>query len=160
MIRYQLQCDKEHTFEAWFANSAAYDKQAKRKLVICPECGSTKVAKAIMAPNIAIKGNKKNAAAAAAERAGGVMTTPSGPVDPKVAAARREVMTALRKVREIVEKNAEYVGPKFAEEARKIHYKEAEEKGIYGEATPGEVKDLLEEGVDIHPLPVLPEDQN
>ena len=155
MIRYQLQCDKDHGFEAWFNNSAAYEKQVKRKLVTCPECGSTKVSKAIMAPNVGVKANKKTDLT--------VPTKPSNnsaPVDPKVAAAQQEIMTAMRKLRKVVEENSEYVGPRFAEEARKIHYKEAEEKGIYGEASASDVKELLEEGVEIHPLPVLPEDQN
>ncbi|MEM7751000.1 MAG: DUF1178 family protein [Pseudomonadota bacterium] len=155
MIRYQLQCDKDHGFEAWFNNSAAYEKQVKRKLVVCPECGSTKISKAIMAPNVGVKGNKKSEPPVPAKQA-----ARSVPVDPKVAAAQQEIMSAIRKLRKTVEENAEYVGPRFAEEARKIHYKESEEKGIYGEASPGDVKDLLEEGVEIHPLPVLPEDQN
>jgi len=155
MIRYQLQCDNDHGFEAWFNNSAAYEKQAKRKLVTCPECGSAKVSKAIMAPNVGVKGNKKTELP--------VPVKPSSkpePVDPKVAAAQQEIMSAMRNLRKVVEENSEYVGPRFAEEARKIHYKESEEKGIYGEASPSDVKELLEEGVDIHPLPVLPEDQN
>ncbi len=155
MIRYQLQCEKEHAFDAWFSNSAAYDKQVKRKLVLCPECGSSKVSKAIMAPNVGVKGNKKTGNAVVPAR----RDVPQ-PVDPAQAEARREIMAAMRKVRELVEKNSEYVGPRFAEEARKIHYKETEEKGIYGEASPGEVKDLLDEGIEIHPLPTLPEDQN
>ena len=155
MIRYQLQCEKDHAFEAWFNNSAAYDKQVKRKLVTCPECGSTKVSKAIMAPNVGVKGNKKTDLPVPVKP-----TARPEPVDPKVLAAQQVIMTAMRKLRKTVEENAEYVGPRFAEEARKIHYKESEEKGIYGEATPGDVKDLLEEGVEIHPLPVLPEDQN
>ena len=164
MIRYQLECDSEHGFEAWFANSAAYDKQAKRKLVVCPECGSTKVAKSIMAPNVGVKGNRKNSPVTAPSAGTTEVSAPSAALPasehPKVAEARQELMTAMRKVREIVEKNSEYVGPRFAEEARKIHYKEVEDKGIYGEATPGEVKELIDEGVDVHPLPGLPEDQN
>ncbi len=155
MIRYQLQCDKDHGFEAWFTNSAAYDKQVKRKLVTCPECGSTKVSKSIMAPNVGVKGNKKSELPVPVSQ-----PAQSQPADPKVAAAQQEIMAAMRKLRKTVEENAEYVGPRFAEEARKIHYKESEEKGIYGEASPSDVKDLIEEGVEIHPLPVLPEDQN
>ncbi len=156
MIRYQLQCDKDHSFEAWFNNSAAYEKQVKRKLVTCPECGSTKVSKAIMAPNVGVKGNKKTDLPVPAKKP----NKTTAPVDPKVAEAQQEIMTAMRKLRKVVEENSEYVGPRFAEEARKIHYKEAEEKGIYGEASASDVKELLEEGVEIHPLPVLPEDQN
>ncbi|MEM6500072.1 MAG: DUF1178 family protein, partial [Pseudomonadota bacterium] len=153
MIRYQLKCDKDHGFEAWFNNSAAYEKQVKRKLVTCPECGSTKVSKAIMAPNVGVKGNKKSDLSVPVRQ-----PDRPEPVDPKVAAAQQEIMAAMRKLRKTVEENAEYVGPRFAEEARKIHYKESEEKGIYGEASPSDVQDLIEEGVEIHPLPVLPED--
>jgi len=160
MIRYQLHCQKEHDFEAWFTNGDAYDKQVKRKLVACPECGSTKISKAIMAPNVGVKTNRKSSVPVPGRAVTERVATSTPAVDPKVAEAHREVMAAMRKVREIVEKNAEYVGPRFAEEARKIHYKEAEEKGIYGEASPGEVKELLDEGVEVHPLPVLPEDQN
>lgn len=156
MIRYQLQCDKDHGFEAWFNNSAAYEKQVKRKLVTCPECGSTKISKSIMAPNVGVKSNKKSQLPVPVKPSAKQPAT----VDPKVVAAQQEIISAMRKLRKTVEANAEYVGPRFAEEARKIHYKEAEEKGIYGEATPGDVKELLEEGVEIHPLPVLPEDQN
>ena len=156
MIRYQLQCEKEHGFEAWFRNSEAFDKQVKRKQVTCPECGSTKVSKAIMAPNVGVKSNKKSSLPVPA----GPSAPMPEPADPRVAEARREVMAAMRKLRKAVEDNAEYVGPKFAEEARRIHYKEAEEKGIYGEASTEEVKELTEEGIDIYPLPVLPEDQN
>ena len=153
MIRYQLQCEKEHVFDAWFSNSEAYDKQVKRKLINCPDCGSQDVSKAIMAPNVGVKGNQKDSVPAATE-------SKSTDIDPKAAAAQREVMAAMRQLRKVVEENAEYVGPRFAEEARKIHYKEAKEQGIYGEATPNDVKELMDEGIDVHPLPILPEDQN
>ena len=155
MIRYQLQCDKDHSFEAWFTNSAAYEEQVKRKFVTCPECGSTKVTKAIMAPNVGVKGNKKSDLPVPTTQ-----PTSPVPVDPKVAAAHQEILSAMRKLRKVVEDNAEYVGPRFAEEARKIHYKESEEKGIYGEASPSDVNELLDEGIEIHALPLLPEDQN
>ena len=153
MIRYQLQCDNDHHFESWFQNSEAFDKLAKRKQVACPECGSTKVSKAIMAPNVGVKGNKKSSVPAPAAQSTAV-------TDPAAAEAREQVMAAMRHLRKVVEQNAEYVGPRFAEEARKIHYKESEEKGIYGEASPKEVKELADEGIECHPLPVLPEDQN
>jgi hypothetical protein len=138
MIKYQLQCDKDHDFAGWFQSSDAFDKQVKRKLVDCPTCGSTKVRKALMAPSVAT--SRKKAA-----------ITP---------AAQAEIVKAMREVRRKVEENAEYVGPRFAEEARKIHYKETDEKGIYGEASLAEAKELADEGIDFLPLPVLPEDQN
>lgn len=153
MIRYHLNCDNEHDFESWFQSSEAYDKLAKRKQVACPECGSTKVSKAIMAPNVGVKSNKKSSVPMA-------VTPESAPADAKAAEARDQVMAAMRHLRSVVEQNAEYVGPRFAEEARKIHYKEAEEKGIYGEASLKDVKELAEEGIECHPLPILPEDQN
>lgn len=138
MIKYQLQCEKDHDFVGWFQSSDAFDKQVKRKLVDCPNCGSTKVRKALMAPSVATSRKKTE-------------ITP---------AARAEIVKAMREVREKVEQNAEYVGPRFAEEARRIHYKETEEKGIYGEASLSEAKELADEGIDFMPLPVLPEDQN
>lgn len=143
MIKYQLQCDKDHEFAGWFPSSDAFDKQVKRKLVECPDCGSTKVRKALMAPSVAT--SRKKAKIETAE----------------AAKAKAEVMKAMRELRQKVEQNAEYVGPRFAEEARRIHYKETDEgKGIYGEASLEEAKELIEEGIDFMPLPVLPEDRN
>lgn len=151
MIRYQLQCDADHTFEAWFGNSSAYDKQVKRALVACPQCGSTKVDKCIMAPNIGTKGNKK-----ADTQIIKAANNDAAEQSPSYA----ELRALMRRMRKEVEKNAEYVGPNFAEEARKIHYDEAEARGIYGEATMEEAKSLHDEGVEFLPLPPLPEEQN
>jgi hypothetical protein len=149
MIRYTLECEKGHGFDGWFSNSEAFDRQAKRSLVTCPECGSTNVSKSIMAPNVSTtKGREVTPMATTA------------PEDPKIAKARKEVAAAMRKLRETVEANAEYVGPRFAEEARKIHYEETERRGIYGEASLSDVKELHDEGIECHPLPVLPEEQN
>ena len=138
MIKYQLMCDKDHEFAGWFQSSDAFDAQVRRKLVDCPTCGSTKVRKALMAPSVATSRKKTEVSTA----------------------TRAEMMKAMRELRRKVEENAEYVGPRFAEEARRIHYKETEEKGIYGEASLDEAKELAEEGIDFLPLPVLPEDQN
>lgn len=138
MIKYQLQCEKDHDFAGWFQSSEAFDKQVKRKLVECPNCGSKKVRKALMAPSVST--SKKS-----------VELSPQ---------AKAELVKAMREVRQKVEQNAEYVGPRFAEEARRIHYKETDQKGIYGEASLAEAKELLDEGIDFMPLPVLPEDQN
>lgn len=148
MIRYSLQCNKQHTFEAWFKSSTDFDRQARRNLVTCPECGSTKVSKALMAPNVSTGRSKSGEVTVA---------------NPEAAAAlekRRELMALLRRLRAEVEKNAEYVGPRFAEEALKMHYEEVEKRGIYGEATPDETRELIDEGVEFFPLPRLPEDQN
>lgn len=148
MIRYSLQCHKNHTFEAWFSNSDDFDRQVKRKLVSCPECNSTKVTKALMAPNVATSRSKTKHVAIA------------NPEATAEAQKRRELLALMRRLRAEVEKNAEYVGPRFAEEARKMHYEEIEKRGIYGEATLDEARDLHEEGIEFYPLPRLPEDQN
>lgn len=147
MIRYDLQCDQGHEFDGWFRDSAAYDKQAARGLVACTVCGSVKVEKQLMAPGIPVKSNRRGDAA---------QKMVAGPVDPRMAA----MMQMVRDMRRHVEENSEYVGTRFAEEARKIHYAEAEERGIYGEATPDDAKALIEEGIAVHPLPRLPEDGN
>jgi hypothetical protein len=163
MIRYALRCDRDHTFESWFQNSAAYDKQAKRGLVTCPVCGSAKIEKTIMAPRLARADVPEPpppipvpppAAAPQAVPAPG--TTPVA----IVGAQERELRQKLKELRDHVTKNANYVGAKFPEEARKIHYGETEHRSIYGEASPEEAKALHEEGIEFHPLPVLPDDQN
>lgn len=141
MIRYTLRCDREHEFEAWFRSSADYDRAAKKGANVCVVCGSTEVTKALMAP--AVSGTRKETVTLAAP-------------DPRSQAMRELVKEFRKKVTE----NADYVGDKFAEEARKIHYEEVEPRGIYGEATPDEAKRLAEEGIGFQPLPPLPEDKN
>jgi hypothetical protein len=159
MIRYTLQCAKNHTFESWFANSAAYDKQAKRALIACPICNSTKVEKAIMAPRL---GRSEPAAAEAPASTPVPAEAPSGPPTSVAMTSpmERELRTKLKELREHIVKNADYVGRGFPEQARKIHYGETEHRSIYGEATPEEAKELHEEGVAFHPLPVLPDEFN
>jgi len=166
MIRYALNCDQGHVFESWFQNSAAYDKQAKRSLVTCPICGSAKVEKAIMAPRLA-RADAANPQPPAPPNPAPVplQQTPTRPVSPKtpvamVSAAERELRQKLKEIRDHITKNASYVGQRFPEEARKIHYGEAEHRSIYGEASLDEAKQLREEGIEFHPLPVLPEDKN
>jgi hypothetical protein len=160
MIRYALVCAKGHAFESWFQNSAAYDKQAKRGLVECPTCGSTKVEKALMAPTLA--GTKKRMRPAAP-----MVANEAAPAAPEGAAPvammspqEREFRTKLKELREHLTKNADNVGRKFPEEARKMHYGEIEHRSIYGEASPEEAKELSEEGIEFHPLPVLPDERN
>jgi hypothetical protein len=161
MIRYALVCDHGHDFESWFADSAAYEKQAKRKLIACPLCGSAKVEKAIMAPRLA--GARKGAApiempveappevpAAAPEKAPVAMISPQ----------ERELRAKLKELRDHLTQNADNVGAKFPEEARKMHYGEIEHRSIYGEATPDDAKALAEEGIEFHPLPILPDERN
>ena len=177
MIRYALNCDQGHNFESWFANSATYDKQAKRGLVTCPVCGSAKVEKAIMspnlAPNLAVNLAAKLGDSATADPRPPTPPTPPPPLQPApmppippktpvamMSAAERELRHKLKELRDHVTKNAHYVGPRFPEEARKIHYGEAEHRSIYGEASPEEAKQLHEEGIEFHPLPILPDDKN
>lgn len=160
MIKYALVCDKGHQFESWFADSAAYDRQRKRKLVACPICDSSKVDKAIMAPRIAAaKKAKKPAAdapaATANEPAAGI-PAPVAMMSPQ----EMEFRSKLKELREHIVKNAENVGARFPDEARKMHYGETEHRSIYGVATPQEAKDLLEEGIECHPIPVLPDERN
>ncbi|MEJ2374507.1 MAG: DUF1178 family protein [Pseudolabrys sp.] len=170
MIRYSLVCKTGHSFESWFADSAAYDRQAKRKLVTCPHCGSAKVEKAIMAPRLATskKRNQKADAPAEAVPETPPTETPAtetpateapGPVA-MVSPQEQEFRAKLKELRDHLVKNADHVGNKFPEEARKMHYGEIEHRSIYGAATREEAAELIEEGIDVHPLPVLPEERN
>jgi len=164
MIRYSLFCDRKHDFEIWFKNSADYDKQAKRGLVTCPACGSLKVEKALMAPSLGAGTKKRKAAAprpieapAAAESAAPAETTsPVAMMSPQ----EKEFRTKLKELRGHLTKNADNVGKKFPEEARKMHYGEIEHRSIYGEASPDDAKELHEEGIEFHPLPTLPDERN
>ena len=160
MIRYALHCDQGHAFESWFQSSVAYDKQAKRALVTCPTCGSAKVEKAIMAPRLA-------RAEGADPPPPAILPTPPLPslVPGKTPVAilsppERELRKKLKELRDHLTKNADYVGPRFPEQARKIHYGEIEHRSIYGEASPEEAKELHEEGIEFHPLPILPDEFN
>jgi len=158
MIRYRLKCERRHEFEAWFPSGAAYDRQAKRSLVSCPKCGSVKVGKAIMAPSIA-KSGKRRRVEKAPEQAAAPAQAPAASETHRVA-AHGDLAAAMRKLRTEIEAKSEYVGPRFPEEARKIHYEEVPARGIHGEATSEEARALIEEGIEFFPLPVLPEDQN
>ena len=144
MIVFDIQCNNDHVFESWFADSESYDKQAKKGIVECPVCGSNKVKKAPMAPNIATGASS----VPADER-----SKASGPdtVNAKKQTAR--YMTMLVKMRQHVEANCDYVGNKFAEEARRIHYGETEKHNIYGEASSEEARALHDEGVEFGAIP-------
>ena len=162
MIHYALVCDRKHEFESWFQNSAAYDKQVARGLVSCPVCGSAKVEKAIMAPRLA--GARKRDAAVAAEAATAPETAAAPPESTSpvamISAQEHEFRAKLKELREHLTKNADNVGKKFPEEARKMHYGEIEHRSIYGQATPEDAKELHDEGIEFHPLPVLPDERN
>lgn len=159
MIRYRLECSSGHGFEAWFASSDAYDRQETDGLLECPRCGTHEVRKAMMAPNVAKgrKGQPDNAQPAQpsqSEPATEATTVAHGPE----AVMLRQAQAMLRAIRDKVKAEAEYVGPRFADEARRIHFEEAPNRGIYGEATREEVTSLAEDGIDVTPLPPLPED--
>jgi hypothetical protein len=158
MIRYALICDQRHDFEAWFQSSADYEKQAKRALVNCPTCGSAKVEKAIMAPSIGRAGKREKRAIVANE----LPATPPAPAAPvaMLPPQEREMRKKLKELRDHLIKNADNVGQKFPEEARKMHYGEIEHRSIYGEASPQDARELYEEGIDFHPLPALPDERN
>lgn len=141
MITYALLCDNQHRFDAWFRSAEAFDEQLARGIVSCPVCASIKVEKALMAPAVARSGSDK-------------VTVSSG--HPQQA----EIRELLRAMRRKVVSEADYVGDRFAEEARKIHFREADARGIYGEATRDEVAGLIDDGVDFLPLPNLPDEHN
>lgn len=138
MILYQLRCSGDHEFEAWFRDSATYDVQAAAGDVACPFCGDTHVSKAPMAPAIATGGRDREPQIAPEDRARMVA---------------EQILKAVDKLRKHVEDNCDYVGDRFAEEARRIHYGESEDRGIFGEASEDDVSDLREEGVEFYRLP-------
>jgi hypothetical protein len=156
MIRYSLHCERGHAFESWFQSSSAYDSQIKRKLVTCPACGSAKVEKAIMAPQIVSRKGRDSAAPAPAASTD---VTASGST-PLMMAQERELRAKLKELRDHIVKNADNVGERFPNEARKMHYGDIEHRPIYGEASPDEARALIDEGVEVSPLPVLPDDRN
>ena len=141
MIQFSLACEHKHKFDAWFRNAAAYEDQAARGILTCPVCNSTRVEKALMAPAVSTAKTEK-------------MAFSSGSPD------HAKYLEALRSLRRKMTDNADYVGDKFAEEARKIHYEKSEARGIYGEASKDEVSSLIEEGIDFMPLPNLPDEHN
>ena len=138
MISFQLKCSSNHEFEAWFRSSDGYEEQRASGDVICPICGDAEISKALMAPAVASRKGKTSKHEVRAQE------------------VAREVLDAVGKMQEQVEKSCDYVGDEFAEEARRIHYGETEERGIYGEATVEETKDLDDEGIEIFKVPVIP----
>ncbi len=141
MIVFDLKCSNDHEFETWFPSSEAFDKQRKAKKVVCPVCNDTKVDKALMAPSVS--GTKKKG-----EKAVHLSSKGEEQVG--------KYMAALKEIRQKVEENSDYVGDKFPEEARKIHYGETEERSIHGEATDEEAAELVEEGIDVQKIPWTP----
>ncbi len=169
MIRYALECGEEHGFEAWFRSSDDFERQQAAELLSCPVCGSHAVTRALMAPAVSTSRKRAEIAATiaaapavpepAAAPAAAPVAAPPVPVtlpDPRAAA----LADMLRQLRRHVEENAENVGARFPEEARKIHYGETDARGIYGQASRDDVEALLDEGIEVHALPILPEDRN
>ena len=141
MIRFSLCCEHDHDFDGWFRDNADFDKQNKRGLVSCPVCNSPKVEKALMAPSVQTARKRDKVALS-------------------MNAEQKQLMGKLKELTDKMRQNADYVGDKFPEEARKIHFGETDPRGIYGEASPDEVKELLDDGVEIMPLPNIPDDTN
>lgn len=165
MIVFDLKCNHNHTFEGWFRSSDDYDAQSESNLISCPACGSGKVEKAIMAPNVAAKGNQKTSPAKKSNskkltlsEARDIMVPEediTAAIAPDLPQDLQDQMEELfAKVQKHVEENCTYVGSDFSDEARKIHYGESDTVGIYGEATEDETLELIEEGIDILPLPI------
>jgi hypothetical protein len=141
LIRFSLICDHEHEFDAWFRGGEDFETQKKRGLVECPQCGSSKVDKALMAPAVSTGRKQAKIALAMGEE-------------------QRRAMAQLKAMADKLKTDSDYVGDQFATEARKIHLGETEARGIYGEATPEEARGLAEEGIDFMPIPVFPDDHN
>lgn len=141
MIRFTLACENSHDFDAWFRNNDDFATQQKRGLVACPRCGSAKVEKALMAPAVATSKKRETMALAMGEE-------------------QRKAMAQLKALSKKMKDGADYVGPKFAEEARRIHFGETEARGIYGEASAEEAKSLADDGVEFMPLPSFPDESN
>lgn len=189
MIRYALACRAGHAFESWFRNSADFDDQSARGFVACPVCGSAEVEKALMTPRLGrsakLSSDRMAAVAAAAmaevaaeapdrsvESASAAPTSAGVPVaapasgpDVKAPVALMspqeiELRRKLRELRDHLLQSAEHVGPRFPDEARRMHYGEIEHRSIYGEASPDEVEAMLDEGIEFHPLPMLPDERN
>ncbi len=154
MIKYALACEKDHSFESWFADSASYDAQSRRGLVACPVCGATRVSKAIMAPAI-VSGQKREE-----RRPAPTAASPSPAPVALLDERQQRLRDMARRVREEIVANTDDVGRKFPEEARAIHDGEAPARSIRGQATLEEAQALLDEGVGVLPLPFLPDEFN
>ncbi|UJW75105.1 DUF1178 family protein [Rhizobium sp. SL42] len=142
MIRYSLCCDGAHEFEGWFSESADFERQKATGFLTCPVCGSAEISKVLMAPAVSTARHRETMQALA------------------ISSAQKQAVVKLKEAIQEIRANSEDVGDRFSEEARKIHYGEAEARGIIGQASPVEVRSMLDEGIEIAPLPVLPDDAN
>lgn len=145
MIVFDVSCSNEHVFEGWFKNTESFDEQVEAGAVTCPVCGDAKVRKALMAPNVSGIRKGKDDAVPSTGASNAVMDAPDGKLT--------EFVEAMHELKKHVEENSDYVGDKFPEEARKIHYGETEARSIHGEASPDEAAELIDEGVDFHRIP-------
>ncbi len=154
MIKFSLNCENDHFFEGWFSSGNDYETQLSRGLVACPVCNSQKIEKSLMTPSIA---SGKDSVTASSDK------MPADPVSPTISKVPEQfarITRQMKALRDYVKENSDNVGRNFTSEARKIHYGEAEKRGIYGQAEPDDIKELIEEGVEIMPLPEFPEDLN
>ncbi|MBB4955732.1 hypothetical protein H4S14_003713 [Agrobacterium vitis] len=142
MIRYSLICDRGHEFEGWFSESADFERQKESGFLTCPVCSSVAISKTLMAPSVATARKKEESQKLVFDQ------------------VQKEAFLKLKEAVAAVKANSEDVGERFPEEARKIHYGESEARGIVGNATPDEVHALMDEGIEVAPLPVLPDDVN
>jgi hypothetical protein len=157
MIHYQLRCSEAHEFDGWFKDSATFDRQAAMGLVECPTCGDVKIERALMAPSVSTRALP--APAPVAEKPAAKPDAAAAvPAVPPQAAARlpAQMVAVLQRMRAEVERHCDYVGPGFADEARRMHRGESEKRGIYGETTPDEAESLADEGIQIASIPWVP----
>jgi hypothetical protein len=150
MIHYQLRCGQSHGFDGWFKDSASFEKQAKRGLIECPECGGTDVERALMTPAVA---RRESLPVQVAEPP---PPTPSAAAEKAAVRVPAKMLAALQRMRAEVEKHCDYVGPNFADQARAMHRGEVESKGIYGETTDEQAESLAEEGIEVAKIPWVP----
>lgn len=159
MIHYQLRCGASHDFDGWFRDSAGFEDQARRGLLECPSCGDRHVARAMMAPALARTGKIQPGAAEIVTAPPGQAVAVSAPPSQIAVAGEQlpaQLRAALQRMRSEVERHCDYVGPRFAAEARRIHNGEADARGIYGEATAAEAEALADDGVTVSRIPWLP----
>ena len=149
MIHYELRCSQDHTFDGWYKDSSAFERLAKRGLLECPQCGDAKVERALMRPAVA-KREQVPVPTAPSEPPAQTAAVAGGPPLPA------QMRAMLQRMRAEVEKNCDYVGPQFAEEARKMHRGESEKRGIYGETTSEQAESLAEEGIEFSRIPWVP----
>jgi hypothetical protein len=152
MIHYQLRCGQDHGFDGWFNDSASFERQAKRGLIECPECGATNVERALMAPALA----KRDASPMPVAAPSTAVQAPAAPEKTTSVRLPAQMVAALQRMRAEVEKSCDYVGPHFADQARAMHRGEVETKGIYGETTDEQAESLAEEGIAVAKIPWVP----